>query len=185
MLGRYKSGKAKYLEVGDQSYAQRTVLLHNLGGGRFEEWRETGDLAMTWMAGRGSAIADIDNDGDLDLFIVNLAGPSRLFENVLGSPKSWIRIEPRVGPDRRTVLGTKVRITAGGRAQTKWFFVSPSYASGTLTDLHFGLGDSERVDEVAVTWPEGETQTFHDVPARRIYRLRRGGALEPRLAKSP
>ena len=178
LIGHYRTGKAKYIEAGDKAYQQRTVLLHNLGNGRFEEWKETGDLADLKMTGRGSAVADIDNDGDLDLFIVDLAGRSRLFENVLGNRRSWIRIEPRVGPDRRTVIGTKVKVTAGNHSQTKWFFVSPSYASGTLTDLHFGLGDAARVDEIAVTWPGGETQTFRDVAARKIYRIQRGGSLE-------
>src|SRR2546422_6174329 len=144
MVGHYKSGKAKYVEAGDPAYTQRPVLLHNTGAGRFEEWKEAGDLALARMSGRGSAVADIDNDGDLDLFVVDVAGPSRLFENVIGSRKSWIRIEPRVGEDKRTVLGTRVRVTAGGRSQTQMFFVSPSYASGTLTDLHFGLADSEK-----------------------------------------
>ena len=89
-------------------------------------------------------------------------------------------IEPRAGEDGRTVLGTKVKVTAGGRSQTKEFYVSPSYASGTLTDLHFGLGDAERVEEIVVTWPGGRRQEFHDVAARKIYRLRPGGSLEPR-----
>lgn len=188
MVGYYRTGKAKYIEAGDPSYAQKTVLLRNLGNGRFEEWKESGDLAAARMSGRGSAVADIDNDGDLDLFIVDLAGRSRLFENVVGSRKSWIRIEPRVGEDRRTVLGTKVKVVAGGRSQTKWFFVSPSYASGTLTDLHFGLGDAARAEEIEVIWPGGEVQKFHDVAAREIYRVRRGGELErlapPRAASS-
>jgi enediyne biosynthesis protein E4 len=183
MVGHYKSGKAKYVEAGDPAYAQETLLLHNLGGGRFEEWKETGDLATERMAGRGSAVADIDNDGDLDLFVMDLSGAARLFENVSGNRASWIRIEPRTGADGRTVLGTKVRLTAGGHTQTSWFYVSPSYASGSLTDLHFGLGSAERADEIAVTWPGGETQTFRDVPARTIYSLRRGGTLDPRAAR--
>ena len=180
LVGHYKSGKAAYLEVGDPGYAQKTVLLHNLGGGRFEEWREIGDLAELRMSGRGSAVADIDNDGDLDLFIVDVSGRSRLFENVIGNRRSWIRIEPRAGEDGRTALGTKVKVTSGGHSQTKEFYVSPSYASGTLTDLHFGLGDAGRVEEIAVTWPGGRSQVFHDVAARRIYRLRPGEPLEAR-----
>jgi hypothetical protein len=173
-VGHYKSGKAKYVEAGDPAYRQPTVVLHNLGGGRFETWKETGDLAGLRMAGRGSAVADIDNDGDLDLFIMDLSGSPRLFENREGSRKSWIRIEPRIGEDRRAVLGTKVRVTAGGRTQAKEFFVSSSYASGTLTDLHFGLGDAGKADLVEVTWPDGQTQKFPDVAARKIYRIRPG-----------
>ena len=177
-VGHYRSGKAKYVEAGDPAYAQRSLLLRNLGNGRFEEWSDAGDLGRLRMAGRGSAVADIDNDGDLDLFIVDLAGPARLFENVIGSRNSWIRIEPRVGLDRRTVLGTKVRVTTGGHSQVKEFYPSPSYASGTLTDLHFGLAAAETVDRIEITWPGGERQAFEAVPSRRIYRVERGRGLE-------
>ena len=172
VIGHYKSGKAAYVEAGDRAYRQKSVLLRNTGAGRFEEWTAAGDLGTLRMAGRGSAVADVDGDGDLDLFIVDLAGPSRLFENEVGSRKSWIRIEPRPGPDRHTVLGTRVAVTAGGRTQTRELQVSPSYASGTLTDLHFGLGDASSVD-VLVRWPDGQTRRFSGVAARRVYRLTR------------
>ena len=100
--------------------------------------------------------------------MVDINGPARLFENRIGSRNSWIRIEPRVGPDRRTVLGTKVRVTAGGHIQTKEFYVSPSYASGTLTDLHFGLGNADKADRVEIFWPGGKRQVLEDVDADRI-----------------
>ena len=183
MVGHFKSGKARYVEAGDPAYPQKIVLLHNKGGGRFEEWKEAGDLFRARLVGRGSAVADIDNDGSLDLFVMNLAGSPRLFRNVAGSRNHWIRVEPRVGPDGRTVLGTKVRLTAGGRTQTQWFSVSPSYASGTLTDLHFGLGRAEAADEIQITWPGGQTQTFRNVPAGRIYRVRPGEELTPAVVR--
>jgi hypothetical protein len=179
-IGHYRTGKAKYVEAGDPSYAQYTVLLHNVEGKRFEAWKESGDLGRRRMVGRGSAVADIDNDGDLDLFVVDLTGRSRLFENVVGSRSSWIRIEPRAGADRRTVLGTRVRVTAAGRTHTRWLYPASSYASGSFTDLHFGLGRAERADAVEVSWPGGEIATFKDVAARRVYRIERGGALTPR-----
>jgi len=178
-IGHYKSSGSGYVEAGDPSFAQGTVLLHNMGGGRFEEWKDSGDLGRRRMSGRGSAIADIDNDGDLDLVIVDIDGPTRLFENRIGSRKSWIRIEPRVGSDGKTVLGTRVKVTAGGRTQVKDFFVSPSYASGTLTDLHYGLGDAPTADRVEIVWPGGQTQTFENVSARHVYRIERGGKLSP------
>ena len=179
LLGRYKSAKAAYVEAGDPAYAQRTVLLRNVGGGRFEPWPEAGDLARARMVGRGSAVADVDQDGDLDLFIVDLGGPSRLFENVVGSRRSWISVEPLVGAAGETALGTRVRVTAGGRAQTQTFFVSSSYASGSLTGLHFGLGEADLAD-VEVLWPDGRTQAFPNVPARGAYRVDRSRGLERR-----
>lgn len=182
MVGHYKSGGADYVNAGNPDLDQPTVLLHNEAGRRFVEWA-SGDLADRLMSGRGSAVADIDNDGDLDLFVVNLDGPSRLFENVIGSRKSWIRIEPRVGPDQRTVLGTSVSVTAGGRTQTRTLWVSPSYASGSLTDLHFGLREAERAERIEVRWPDGRMQVFEDVPARSVYRVRQGEKLEPARAR--
>lgn len=177
-LGRYKSGKAKYVEAGDPAYRQLTVLLRNAGRGRFEEWKNSGDLSRTRMAGRGSAVADVEGDGDLDLFVVDLAGPSRLFENLLGHRGSWIRIEPVAGADRKTPLGTRVRVTAEGRTQTQWFEVSPSYASGSLVPLHFGLGSAPVADEVEIRWPEGSSDVFRGVAARADYRVERGRGLK-------
>jgi enediyne biosynthesis protein E4 len=176
-LGHYKSGKAAYVDAGDRDYQQKTVLLHNAGEGRFVEWRDSGDLGSIRMSGRGSAIADVDGDGDLDLFVVDLAGPSRLFENQVGSRQSWIAIDPKPGADRRTVLGTRVRVTSGDRSQVQELQVSPSYASGSLTPLHFGLDGAETVD-IEVRWPGGEAKTFAAVPARRAYRLTRSAGLE-------
>jgi hypothetical protein len=133
------------------------------------------------MSGRGSAVADIDDDGDVDLFIVDVAGPSRLFENRIGSGRSWLRVEPRPGADGRTVLGTRVGVSSGGRRQTRDLQVSPSYASGTLTDLHFGLGEAGSA-RVEVRWPDGEARVFEDVEARRAYTLTREEGLR---RKSP
>jgi hypothetical protein len=175
LLGHYRSSGAKYVEAGDSAYAQPTVLLHNTGG-KFVEWKDSGDLARVRMVGRGSAAADVDGDGALDLFIVDLDGPSRLFRNQIGSREAWISIEPRPGPDRQTVIGTRVRVTTGGSSQTQWYFVTPSYASGSLVPLHFGLGGGERVDEVEITWPGGDRQVFRSLPARKAYAIRRNEA---------
>jgi hypothetical protein len=179
-LARYKTSESAYVEAGEKAYAQPSVLVHNLGGGRFEEWKNSGDFGKARMVARGTAVADIDNDGDLDLAVVDLDGPVRLFENRVGSRKSWIRIEPRVSADQRIVLGTTVRVTAGGRTQTKTFWVSPSYVSGSLTDLHFGLGGAVAADRIEVVWPGGDTQTFQDIAARRVYTIARSRPLAAR-----
>jgi hypothetical protein len=184
MLGHYRSGRAAYIEEGDPAYAQGIVLMRNLGGGRFEAWDGGGDLGRARVSGRGSAVADIDNDGDLDLFVVDLAGPSRLFENVSGSRRSWIRVEPVAGERGPTALGTRVAVTADGRTQIKTFLVSPSYASGSLTDMHFGL-DLAQHAQVEVFWPDGAKRTFPDVKARGVYRADRSGGLERKAVSGP
>ena len=76
------------------------------------------------------------------------------------------------------MLETRVRVTAGGRAQEQAYRVSPSYASGSLVPLHFGLGAARRADAVEVRWPDGKTQRFENVDGGRVYRISPGGGLE-------
>ncbi len=178
IMGHYKSGGSAYVDAGDRAYAQRTTLLHNLGAGRFEEWADPGDLGTIRMSARGAAVGDIDGDGALDLVVVDVDGPVRIFRNVIGGRSAWISLEPRSGADAKTVVGARVRVTSGGHAQTQTHGVSASYASGSLLPLHFGLGAEETASAVEVLWPDGKTQRFEGVRARRAYRIREGGTLE-------
>jgi len=182
-VGHYRTGeeeKARYVQGGDRSYAQTTVVLRNVEGKRFEAWPDSGDLSRARMVGRGSAVADVDGDGDLDLFIVDIAGRARLFENGSNSRNAWIAIEPRPGPDARTVLGTKVRVVRGAHSSTAEFYPSASYASGTLVPTHFGLGPDPSNVRVEVTWPGGAKEAFDGVAPRRIYTVTPGKGLTPR-----
>jgi hypothetical protein len=152
-----------------------------VGGGKFVEWTDSGDLGRVRMAARGTAVFDVDGDGDLDLVIVAIDGPVRVFENTLGGAggkNGWIAIEPRTGPEGGTALETRVRVTAGGRPQQQVYRVSPSYASGSLVPMHFGLGAAGRAERVEVRWPDGSTQSFENVEGGKLYRIRPGGELE-------
>ncbi len=175
-IAKYRSGTAAYIDAGDRSFAQPPVLMHNLGEGHFVEWKDSGDFGRARMAARGSAVADFDGDGALDLVVVDVNGPVRFFRNMLPAA-NWIAIEPRAGADGKAILETRVRVTATGRTQTQTFRVSPSYLSGSLVPLHFGLGTAGKADEIEVRWPGGQTQIFRDVLAGKSYTLARGAVL--------
>jgi hypothetical protein len=101
----------------------------------------------------------------------------RVFQNVLPAGR-WIAIEPRPAPgDSRPVLETRVAVTAGGRKQVQVYRVSPSYASGSLVPLHFGLGASDAA-AVEVVWPGGERQDLGTLGAGKTYRVRHGAEPE-------
>src|SRR6185369_6766072 len=181
-VGHYRTGRnADYVDAGDRAFAQKTVLLHNLGGGKFAEWTGSGDLGEARMAARGTAVFDLDGDGDLDLVVVDIDGPVRVFANTLGGAagrNGWLAVEPRPSEGGGTVLETRVRVKTGERVQEQVYRVSPSYASGSLVPLHFGLGAARRADRVEVKWPDGKTQGFENVEGGRVYRITEAGGLD-------
>ncbi|MFI5181934.1 MAG: CRTAC1 family protein [Thermoanaerobaculia bacterium] len=160
---------------GDQSYRQPPLLLRNLGGGRFADVTTgSGDYGKLRLAARGLAVGDLDGDGLPDLVISAVSGGLRLMKNVTNVPENHaLEILPVAGSDRRTVLGTKVIVTAGGRRQVKEFILRPSYASGAWVPLHFGLGSAPAAEKVEIVPPGSRevAHVFENVAAGRLYRF--------------
>ncbi len=151
---------------GDRGYKQPPVLYRNAGGGRLEDaTAASGDFGRLRLVARGLAAGDVDGDGRVDLVIGSAAGGARLMKNETASPGHALEILPIAGADRRTVLGTKVVVTAGGLRQVQEFILRPSYASGAWVPLHFGLGDATaaRIDVIA----PGETAPVAELRAGR------------------
>ncbi|MBI4515599.1 MAG: CRTAC1 family protein [Deltaproteobacteria bacterium] len=130
-----------------------------------------------WMA-RGSAYADYDNDGDLDVIVVNLNSPAVLLRNDGGNRNAWIDLQLRGAMGRkpkgaaprsnRDGLGTKVTITAGGRTQAAARRSSAGYLSQNDPRLHFGLGSAELVERIEIRWPSGKAQVLSDTAVRQV-----------------
>ena len=174
---RFFSKKTTNYHIGDPSYRQPQHLFHNRGDGTFERVREDilGDLGAIKRAGRGSAVADLDGDGRLDLVLSPISDPVMVFKNQTPGAGHWIELLPVADGDPRTPLHAKVRIGFGGRTVLQEFTIQPSYASGSYVPLHFGLGFATRLDSLRVTWPEGTVSEIPPPAVDRAYRVSRRG----------
>ena len=176
-------GMKEHIWEGDRSYRQPICLWRNGGNGVFEDaTAKSGDLGRLRVCARGSAAADFDGDGRLDLAVAAISGRSRVLRTTTAPAGHALEILPVAGRDRRTCLGTKVRVTVEGRTQTQEFIVVPSYASGSWIPLHFGLGKAPKADLVEVIPPGAAAPAIalRDVAADRLYRLREGKLAEVR-----
>ena len=160
------------LNVG-QRYLQRKELYRNLGGGKFQEIaREVSADLLVGKSARGSAVADYDNDGDLDILTVNLNDRPSFYRNEGGNRNHWISFKLEGTRSNRSAIGARVEIEAGGRKQISEVLSGGSYLSHDDMRVHFGLGDATRVDRVRIRWPNGNTQEPGGFDADRFVTIR-------------
>ena len=122
--------------------------------------------------GRTSAMADYDNDGDLDLFVVNYEAEAKLFRNDNTSGHHYLIVELEGVESNRDGIGARVRVlTADGAYQYAETRSGSSLGAGDAASAHFGLGAHTTVEELRIRWPSGITQVLHDVPADQRIRV--------------
>jgi hypothetical protein len=141
---------------------QRNVLLRNRGDGSFEDVSlESG--ADDRGVGRGVAFLDFNNDGCLDLFMVNLGEQARLFQNACESGNSWLEVETVGTVSNRDGVGARITVSAGGTTQIREVSSGSSQMGQSMMAAHFGLGTASLVDSVTIRWPSGVVQTLTGV----------------------
>jgi hypothetical protein len=121
------------------------------------------------IVGRGSAYADIDGDGDLDVLVTVNGGPARLFRNDGGNKNHWIRLRLKGRTSNRDGIGAKVVLQAGDHEDRRQHFPAKGYLSSVEFPLTFGLGRAERADAVTITWPSGQKTELKDLKAGKLY----------------
>jgi tetratricopeptide (TPR) repeat protein len=152
------------------SYRQRNLLFENDGRGHFAEVAAAGALAVPGT-GRGAAFGDWDDDGDLDVLVVQLDAPPALLRNDGGNDRAWLKLRLLGRRSNRDGIGARVRLTAGGRTQVREMRWNASYASTHDPRLHFGLGSAPSVELLEVRWPSGGVQQARGLPAGHLVTL--------------
>lgn len=149
------------------------VVFRNLGGGRFvqaDTWSGPGVRAA--HSSRGAAFGDVDNDGDVDVLVMNMNEPPSLLINTAPRTGHWVGFRLRGVTANRLGLGATVRVTAGGRTQARAVLSQSSYYSHDELVVRFGLGSVTHVDKVEVRWPGGDTTVLSGLAADRVHDIR-------------
>ncbi len=193
--GQYWSWGGKFFDYDNDGYldvmvangdghrlsdTQEAILARNVagpGGKRVYEdvADKSGEFFHKKMVARGLALADFDNDGDLDAFFLNIDQPSILLRNDGGNRNNWIMLDLVGTKSNRDGLGAKITIRAGDLIQADEKKSGTSYLSQNDFRLHYGLGHRTKVDEVIIKWPSGITQRLKDPKINQILKV-----VEPR-----
>ena len=152
---------------GATSYAQHDQLFRNNADGTFTEF--TGPGLKTARVGRGSATADYDNDGDVDIFVSNSGQRSMLLRNDGGNRGHWLTISTVGRLSNRDGIGARIRVVAGDLVQIREVRGGSSYLSQSDLRVHFGLGTRDRVDRVEIYWPSGVVQVLEQVSVDQFF----------------
>ena len=174
--------------LGEMSFSgyEKKVLFHNIGGSRFEE-RSKLEGVDNERDGRGLIVADLDNDGDLDMVALNANQKAIMYENVYAKPGAQIAIELEGKKSNRGGFGTRVTAYTPAGLFYRETNAGNGFQSQSTPLVHIGLGAAKKIDDLEVLWLSGTRQTFHDVDVNKRYFLREGGTLAawtPRNARS-
>ena len=158
------------------TWAQRPQLFRNLDGNRFQEVAPaTGSGLAQMLTGRGTAFGDLFNDGHIDAVINNIDSVPALLRNVVKNSNHWLELKLIGGTKSpRDAIGAKIYVTAGGIRQRADVFSGGSYGSSSEQRVHFGLGQSAKVEKIEIHWPSGTKQELSIPGIDRIYTVTEG-----------
>ena len=151
-------------------------MFHDLGKGQFQEVGKELGFAKKLVA-RGAATADFDNDGAPDILLTTNGGPAYLFKNLGGVHNHALRIRATGVRSNRDGLGAVVRVKAANGEQWQTVHSGSSYCSQSELTLTFGLGGATQAQEIEITWPSGQHDSFHNLAAGATYTLQEGGKI--------
>ena len=127
---------------------------------------------------RGAAFGDFDNDGGIDVLVLNMNDPPSLLRNIGGNKNNWIKIKLIGTHCNRTAVGARVRVLTGKHAQMDEVHTGGSVMSQSDLRLHFGVGQAKTIDLIEVKWPTTwKTEKFADVEVNQILTIKEGAGI--------
>ena len=162
------------------SFGQPNQLFHNEGQGVFTEVSaQSGPPFLIARSSRGAAFGDYDDDGDLDIAVVNAGGPAELLRNDGGNRDNWLALRLEGVAGNRDAIGARVRVRAGSLSLIRELHAGASYSSQSDLRVYFGLGGQTRIDSLEIRWPGGRVETFANLPVNSQLRFEEGRGYLP------
>ena len=171
----------------DTRYAEPKLMFRNNGRGIFENVSDQlGPDFLLPRVSRGAAIADFDNDGDLDILVNNNGQAPQLLRNDGGNANHWLEILLIGTKSNRDGVGARVKLSAGDLVLCDQRKGGMSYQSAQDPRLHFGLGQRSTVDSVEVLWPSGTVTKLASIKGDQIIAVKEGvGIVERAFPRVP
>jgi enediyne biosynthesis protein E4 len=158
-------------------FKSQRILFRNLGNGKFEELTDqAGPAILEPHASRGAAFGDFDNDGDVDVLILNLNEPPSLLRNDVTGANHWIKLKLIGTKSNRSAIGARVTARYAGKLQVQEVLSQASFYSVNDLRLHFGLGTAEKVD-LEIRWPNGTVEKIPNAPRDRFLTIKEGAGI--------
>ena len=164
----------------DAGYRQPMTLSMNMGDGDFcDASDEAGPAIEEKRVGRGLAVADLFNDGNMDVVVEDLDGSPLILRNHGIPGRHWVSFELAGTKSNRLALNARVKIVAGGMTQTSEVHSGGSYLSQSDLRVHFGLGSATKIDSVEIRWPSGTVDRIGSLAADQFYAVEEGHGIVP------
>jgi hypothetical protein len=170
-----------HLYHSEERFLQPKLMYRNLGAGKFAVVSDQlGPDFMRPVVGRGLAVADFDNDGDLDIALCNWGDYPELLRNDGGNAKHWLEVMLVGAKSNRDGIGTALKLVAEGFTQYQQAKGGMSYMSASDPRIHFGLGQRKTIESLEITWPSGTVDKLTNVPIDQIITVKEGTGIVPR-----
>lgn len=159
-------------------YRQPKNLFMNERNGTFcDAAQQAGPALQEPKVSRGLAIADLDNDGNVDVVIGDLDGAPMILHNAGVPGNHWVSFELAGTKSNRLAIGARLTIIAGGMTQTDEVRSGGSYLSQNDLRVHFGLAGAKKIDSLEIRWPSGKVEKLGNLDADRFYAVLEGSGV--------